>query len=214
MKKILSFACAIAVGVALCSSALADITDNSGAGFSIPDNDPAGVSSSITIAGNEVISNLEVTLFGAAHTWVGDLVVTISNGTTTADLMRRTGNPDPSSGGFGDSDDLGGDYTFADGEANLWTWVDGNTGVIPSGRWEASTTGPVGVGTPVDLSALFGGQSTLGTWTLAISDNAGGDIGDIQGWGISFTSSAAIPEPGSLALLGVMGVACIIRRRR
>ena len=216
MKKLLSFACAIAVGVALTSTSFADFSDNSGAGFLIPDNDELGISSDISIGIDETISDVSITLFDTTHTWVGDLVVTISNGTTTADLMFRTGNDNPAAGGFGDSDNLLGDYTFADGGQNLWAFVDGGVNQdIPSGEtWEASTTGPIGVGTSVDLSALFGGSSTAATWTLFVSDNAGGDTGDVGSWGISFVSSAAIPEPGSLALLSVLGVACVVRRRR
>ncbi|MDG1808699.1 MAG: PEP-CTERM sorting domain-containing protein, partial [Pirellulaceae bacterium] len=77
------------------------------------------------------------------------------------------------------------------------------------------TYAPSGVAdAPVSLAGSFGGASTQGTWTLFMSDAAQGDIGSITGWGISFSSGAAIPEPGSLALLGAMGLACIVRRRR
>ena len=223
MKKLLSFACAIAVGVALSSSAFADITNNSGAGFLIPDNDPNGFSTDIVIGANETISDVSITLFGAGHTWIGDLVVTVSNGSTSADLLFRPGQV--GGAGSGDSSNLGvppdvpggqipagADYTFADGGADLWAAVAalGGTEFLPSGTYGATTVD----GVPVSLAALFGGQSTAGTWTLTISDNAGGDLGGIDGWGISFISTPAIPEPGSLALLSVLGVACVVRRRR
>jgi hypothetical protein len=222
MKKLLSFACAIAVGVALSSSAFADITDNTGAGFVFPDNDPNGFSTDIVIGANETISDVSITLFGAGHTWIGDLVVTVSNGSTSADLMFRPGQV--GGVGAGDSSNLGlppevsgqipagTDYTFADGGADLWAAVAalGGTEFLASGTYGATTVD----GAPVSLAALFGGQSTAGTWTLTISDNAAGDLGAIDGWGISFVSTAAIPEPGSLALLSVLGVACVVRRRR
>ena len=64
----------------------------------------------------------------------------------------------------------------------------------------------------VSFATIFGGDCIYGTWILDLSDSAGGDDGNIDGWSVSFTS--AIPEPGSLTLLGFLGVAAVIRRRR
>ena len=209
MKRYFTVTSAIAVGLMMASASIADITDNSGAGFSIPDNDPAGITSAIVISADETINDVSVTLFGATHSWVGDVTATVSNGTTTADLMVRVGDP---GGTSGDSSTLDGNYTFADGGDDFWTAAD-NAGFgspIPVG-----TYAPSGVAdAPVSLAGSFGGASTQGTWTLFMSDAAQGDIGSITGWGISCSSGAAIPEPGSLALLGAMGLACIVRRRR
>ncbi|MFZ1797139.1 MAG: proprotein convertase P-domain-containing protein, partial [Dokdonella sp.] len=47
-------------------------------------------------------------------------------------------------------------------------------------------SGPVLPGSP--LSA-FDGESTLGTWTLTVSDSAGGDTGSIIDWSL-------VPTPG------------------
>lgn len=210
MKKLLSFACAAILGVALCTSSVADVVDNSGGGFGFPDNDPAGASSTITIGANEIITDVDVTLRGADHTWVGDMNVSLTSpGGTTADIMVRTGRT--GGVGSGDSSDLGGDYTFSDGGADWWAAAAaaGGADVIASGTYGATTVD----GALVSLAAAFAGESTAGTWTLTISDNAAGDLGDIDGWGLSITS-AVIPEPGSLALLGIMGVACVVRRRR
>ena len=209
MKHYFTVMTAVAVCIMLSSAAIADITDNSGAGFSIPDNSPTGITSDIAISGDEVITDLSVTLFGATHSWIGDVTATISNGTTTADLFVRVGDP---GGTSGDSSTLDGDYTFADGGDDLWLAAD-NAGFgtpVPQGTYAPTASN----NTPVSLAGTFAGGSTQGTWTLFMSDAAQGDTGAITGWGISFSSGAAIPEPGSLAILGAMGLACVIRRRR
>ncbi len=209
MKRYFTVTSAIAVGLMMASASIADITDNSGAGFSIPDDDPAGITSAIVISADETINDVSVTLFGATHSWVGDVTATVSNGTTTADLMVRVGDP---GGTSGDSSTLDGNYTFADGGDDFWTAAD-NAGFgspIPPGTYAPSGAADA----PVSLAGSFGGASTQGTWTLFMSDAASGDTGAINGWGLSFSSAAAVPEPGSLAVLGAMGLACVIRRRR
>lgn len=215
MKKLLSYAGAVALAFAFCTSGVADIVDNSGAGFAIPDNDAAGMTSVINIGANECITDVEITLFGTNHTWIGDLVIQVTspNG-STADLAVRVGD---TTGGSGDSSDLGGDYTFTDAGGDLWAAANAgaNGDVIAPGPYTATGIGDAatGTGTPVSLAGLFGGEKTAGAWTLFIQDNAAGDTGDIAGWGLNITSTA-IPEPGSLVLLGAMGVACAVRRRR
>ena len=209
MKRYFTVTSAIAVGLMMASASIADITDNSGAGFNVPDNDPAGITSAIVISADETISDVSVTLFGATHSWIGDLTATISDGTTTADLFVRVGDP---GGTSGDSSTLDGDYTFADGGDDFWLAAD-NAGFgapVPQGTYAPTASND----TPVSLAGTFGGASTQGTWTLFMNDAAQGDFGAITGWGISFSSAAAVPEPGSLAILGAMGLACVIRRRR
>ena len=210
MKRVFSFAGALALGFALCTFSFAEIVDNSGAGFDIPDNDAAGASSTITIGQSGSITDVDVTLFDTNHTWIGDLVVTITSPSgTTVDLFNRVGD---TTGGAGDSSDLGGEYTFSDGGDDLWAVADdaGGGDIIGAGTYAA--TG-VGSPDPLSLAALFAGEDTAGDWVLFASDNAGGDLGNIGGWGLSITVSA-VPEPGSLVLLGAMGVACVVRRRR
>lgn len=194
----------------MASASFADITDNSGAGFNIPDNDPAGIFSTINIAADETITDVTVTLFGLDHTWVGDVTAeVVHDGATKAVLFERIGDP---GGTSGDSSAFQGDYTFVDTGADLWAEADaaGFGEVIPPGFYAPSGL----AGVPVSLAGTFAGESTLGDWTLFMNDVASGDTGSITGWGISFSFGAAVPEPGSLAILGAMGLACVIRRRR
>jgi subtilisin-like proprotein convertase family protein len=189
-----------------------DVVDNTGAGFSIPDGVIAGASSSINIATNETINgNVELTIRGFTHTWVGDIVATLTGPGGSATILFRTGEP---GAGFGDSSNLNGVYTFSDDGANIWAVANSGNSLfdIPSGDYQASSTGPIGVGSPVLLNPVFFGDSTAGTWTLTISDRVAGDVGAITGWGISL-QSFAIPEPG-FALFGLTGLGLVVRRRR
>lgn len=57
---------------------------------SIPDDDPTGVTDTLTIDDDIQISELSVTV-DITHTWIGDLVITLSNGTATQTLHDRAG---------------------------------------------------------------------------------------------------------------------------
>lgn len=211
MKK---FVLSLTASLLMASASYADVVDNSGAGFAIPDNNPAGASSTIVIGTNETINgNVQVFIRGFTHTWIGDLTATLTGPGGSATLFLRTGATAPPAG-FGDSSDMNGDYTFSDDGANFWAAADaaGAAVAIPPGDYQASTTGAIGVGTPVLLNPVFFGTSTAGNWTLSINDQAGGDVGGITGWGFA-VQSFAIPEPG-FALLGLMGLGLVCPRSR
>jgi len=208
MKRLFSVASTIIFGIAVCNAASADILNNGGGTLVIPDGDPTGVTSVLNIAEDELITDVDINLLGTSHDWVGDLIVRITspNG-TTADIMFETGQR----GGLTDSSDMAGDYTFSDGGDDWWAAADAASfsQPIPNGVYQATTED----GVVVSLSALFAGEMTAGDWTLFAADNSNDSTGSFQGWGLAITSSA-IPEPGSLALLSIMGAACVLRRRR
>jgi subtilisin-like proprotein convertase family protein len=169
-----------------------------GAGFSIPDNSPAGASSSIVVSGAGSVQGLTVTLQGMSHTWVGDLIISLSNGSTSIDLINRPGVPELGTVGF--SWNLLGDYTFDDAAGTTFESIGngvGSTFNLPSGSYA-----------PEQALSGFNGGSFNGTWTLTISDNAGLDTGNLQGWTLT-----NVPAPSALALLGLGGVVAGRRRR-
>lgn len=170
----------------------------SGSGFAIPDSSfagPGSASSSIVTTGGTV-QGLTVTLSGLNHTWAGDLIISLSNGSSSIDLINRPGFPALS---FGYSWDLDGTYTFDDAAGQSFEGF-GNPGsgsILPSGSYA-----------PEGALSSFNGGSFAGTWTLSISDNAGGDTGSFNGWTIT-----NVPAPSAVALLGLGGVVAGRRRR-
>lgn len=197
----------------LATNSSAGIITGTGAGFNIPDNSTAGITSDIVITENETVTDVEVTLSGLTHTWAGDVIATISNGTVTSSLVTRVGK---SGGDSGYSSVYDGDYTFSSDGGDLWSAA-GAAGFgagIPVGDYK-----PTGVAnSAVSLSSDFSGQSSAGTWTLFMSDNLDADTGTLTGWSIQLTTSGAsspVPESGSMTVFAVgVGVVCVIRRRR
>lgn len=172
-----------------------------GSGFTIPDSSASGPgvgSSNIVVGDSFSITGLTVTLNGATHTWVGDLIATLThvNSGTSVQLFNRPGFTGT---GFGWSWNLAGDYTFNNTAAQGFADIGAQTTAfnLPSGTYRS-----------LNSLAAFNGQNSSGTWTLSISDNAGGDTGGIQGWSLNI-----VPSPSGMALLGLGGLAAARRRR-
>jgi subtilisin-like proprotein convertase family protein len=158
------------------------------------------------------VAHIDLTLTGLTHTWAGDLIVTLQKTAgPSADIMRRPGAS--TSTGLGDSSDFGGTYRFID------TGVDPipalvalpSTGILPSGDYWATTLGTnTTSGNKVNLDTVFGGTLAAGTWTLTITDNAGGDTGSVQ----SATLNVVVPEPATIGAVGLAAGGLLLRRRR
>ena len=202
MSKIL----AATAGLAIAATALAvgNVTIPGGGAFAIPDNSPGGASSSLNTNVGSPFTVVGVSFTGLAHTWVGDLSMTLTGpgAGNSFNFFFRPGQTTPTSVG------QNGDFL----SANSYSFVDGglawNTGtVIPSGAY-APIRSPFA---PAQSISSFGGLNGVdGTWTLNISDNAGLDTGGIQGWSLIVKP---VPTPGAAALLGVAGLAGLRRRR-
>ncbi|HQX65589.1 MAG TPA: proprotein convertase P-domain-containing protein, partial [Dokdonella sp.] len=142
--------------------------------IAITDNLPAGVTSTITVAQDITLTDLEVAV-AIDHTWVGDVSISLTSpGGTTVSLLDRAGVPASTFGCSNDNMDV----VFSDAAS-----VNPETSCPGTTPW---LSGPVLPGSP--LSA-FDGESTLGTWTLTVSDSAGGDTGQIVDWSL-------LPTPG------------------
>jgi len=186
-----------------------------GTGFSIPDNNATGASSTITIptSSNFSITNITVTLNNLTHSWVGDLIANLTYvpTNTTVTLFNRIGRV---SSGVGDSSNFNGNYSFNDAfTGNIWSVAaSGNSSFnIPSGNYFPTGAGS---GTLVPILTSLGGSQTAGDWRLTISDNAEDDTGSLGSWTLNLQGTP-IPEPSSglgLLALGLLGAGAALKR--
>ena len=156
----------------------------------IPDANPAGVQVPLRVSGfSGTISNLKFLIGGSActanagattvgidHTFVGDLIITLTSPSgTTVTLMNR-----PGSGSFGSS---GNNFcrTLFDDTATTSIQAIQSTGTPP--------LGPPYTGTfqPASPLAAFDGEDANGTWILTVSDNAQGDTGSVRDFSLILT---------------------------
>ena len=182
----------------------------------LPDNQAAGLTSVINVPDNFTIQSLDsVVVHGLQHTWVGDLVVTLTHNGVTVDLLDRIRRTDPALGGiagFGDDSDLNGDYAFAPGGQDMEPIAAGlpDGGVIPPGTYAPFPNATPGASSPaIGTFADFAGMNAAGEWVLHISDRAAADTGLFNGFSLNLT---AVPEPTSLTVLALGAIA--LRRRR
>ncbi|MBA3263593.1 MAG: S8 family serine peptidase, partial [Thermoleophilaceae bacterium] len=139
--------------------------------LAIPDDDAAGVSSSVFVPDRGRIKDLNVTIPGTGgdpgidHGWVGDLIIDITGPDGTAvRLADHPGGPD------NDDDDFAG--TIFDDEASQNI----SQGTAPyTGNFRPQN----------DQLSRFDGKSRRGTWTLRVRDLFEGDTGTLRAWGVA-----------------------------
>jgi subtilisin-like proprotein convertase family protein len=188
-----------------------------GAGFNIPDGNATGASSTIVVPDSFSITDITVTLNSLTHTWIGDLIATLTHVDTgtTVSLFNRIGR----ASGAGDSSNFGGNYSFNDAfTGNLWAVAasGGSSFVIPSGNYF-----PTGAGssTLVPMLTSLSGELSSGTWRLTISDNGNGDTGALGSWTLNLQGTpiapVSVPESSSglgLLALGLLGAGAALKR--
>lgn len=157
----------------------------------IPDGSPTGATSQFAIAEDVTITDLTVNV-QITHTYVGDLNISLrSPAGTTVTLLDRPGVPASTYGCS--NDDL--DVTFDDASSQqLESYCAGQT------PWYS------GVAQPTQPLSAFDGESTQGTWSLIVSDNAGADTGAILDWSLTTIPgvSQGVCEPCSGAPIAVV----------
>ncbi|WP_111845277.1 proprotein convertase P-domain-containing protein, partial [Aequorivita antarctica] len=140
--------------------------------LAIPDADPTGVTSTLTITEDVVISDLNVNL-DVTHTWVGDVTTTITSPAGTS--VTIVDRPGFTGTGFGCS-----------GDDILATLDDAGTGPVED-QCGAGVPTIDGTFIPNNPLSAFNGESTMGDWIITISDAAGGDTGTLNSWGITYS---------------------------
>ena len=153
------------------------VTVNSGAiTVAIPDFNPAGISHSlpVTLPAGATITGVSVN-FNMTHTWLADMVVNLRapNGQILNLVNRR--------GGSGDN--------FVNTNISSASTTSLATGSAPfTGTFAADAAAGVGpttfVSTATNFAALY--SVANGDWTLGMRDYAGGDLGTLTGWSITF----------------------------
>ena len=186
----------------------------------IPDGDPAGLASTVnvSIGGNPIIDGTLSVSLNISGSYSGDLYAYLSHAGEICVLLNRVGTSPTDRLGYGDA---GMNVTFSDSAANgnihyyqnVTTPAAGTplTGVwAPDGR----TVNPYtvnGTETPTALLSSFSGIDPNGAWTLFVADLNGGDLHQLNSWGMQFT---AVPEPGYSAIFaGLGGLGLLLYRK-
>lgn len=161
----------------------------------IPDNSPTGVNISLVVSGlGDPVSDLNFridgtscsntsgsTTVGIEHTWVGDLVFTLTSPSgTTATIISNAGGVANNGNNFC--------QTVLDDEA---------TNSIQSVTFSSAPY--IGDYMPNQALSAFDGENANGTWTLNVSDISFIDTGNVRAFSLVISSSAPTNTPTNTA---------------
>ncbi|MCC6075851.1 Ig-like domain-containing protein, partial [Pseudomonas sp. GCM10022188] len=144
------------------------------AGGGVTINNLSTISSSLSVSAAGLITDVNVTLNGLTHTWPADLDIWLvgPQGQVVA-LLSDTGNGD---------DVTAISLTFDDAAASQ------PTAPLLTGTWRPVNYGSADI--PGDtLLSVLNGTDPNGTWTLYITDDAGGDVGSLNGWTLDLVTA-------------------------
>ncbi|MBE5317161.1 MAG: S8 family serine peptidase [Xanthomonadales bacterium] len=144
--------------------------------LSIPDSNTTGATSLLNVTNTGALGALRLGL-KIDHSYIGDLRVWLSKGTTTVELMNRPG----ASRCSGDNMDV----ILADGAPlSVQTNCTASTPAYTAGAEY----------TPATPLAAFAGTELSGQWSLRVSDNAGEDTGQLVSWCLLPAAPAVAPD--------------------
>ena len=140
--------------------------------LAIPDNDPAGVSSSFTVGQSGTITDLDIEV-DIVHTWVGDLILQVSHNGVTVTIMDQPGVPASQNGCNAD---------------NVLATFDDEASIPVETGCGSGGSGIGGFVIPESALAAFDGMDQSGTWTIFVADNVGQDLGTLNNWCVNVTT--------------------------
>src|SRR3990170_2479491 len=144
-------------------------------GFAIPDENPQGASSRITINEPGVIQDLDIAL-DASHSWIGDLVFSlehIESGIKVI-LIARPGYPAIANGCEQDG---------------INTILDDEISSPVEHKCASSPLGISGIFLPEEPLSAFDNLSATGNWKFKVTDNYRADTGRVNRWCLAVTIS-------------------------
>ena len=152
--------------------------------ISIPDDNLAGITVDLNPGDAGNIYDLNVRL-EITHTWVGDLVVRLTNNQTgkTSVLLDRPGYPASDSGCSGDG---------------IGAIFDDEISLPAENQCYSGTTAIAGIYIPVDPLTNMDNEIFAGSWSLQVTDHDSGDVGKLKSWCIEAligTSPYSPPDP-------------------
>ncbi len=146
---------------------------------SIPDNNANGVNDFISVADGRILVNLSLYL-DISHTWVGDLVVKLTNQNTgqSITVLNRPGtSPDYCS--YNDVVAILDDAAAQPVDDKCASYPHAISGIF----------------LPTEALGNFSGNSMAGTWRLNVSDHYSADVGALNHWCLKAELSDSIPAP-------------------
>ena len=167
-----------------------ETTYTSSPNAAIPDNNPVGITDTQNVGDDFLVADVNVELT-ITHTWQGDLIVSLEHGAESAELINRPGIP--VIGAFGCSAD----------NYNGVVIDDSGAGGSIQDQCAANLSSPPNYSGVDSLAAAFGGSLSGGDWTLAVSDNAGGDTGTLNSWSLILRAAGEGNCPGPECFLVV-----------
>jgi subtilisin-like proprotein convertase family protein/uncharacterized protein YvpB len=145
----------------------------------IPDNYPSGVSNDIWIPDGRMLVNLRLYL-DIAHTWVGDLVITLTNLNTgkSITVLDRPGSPPY--------------YCPYDG---IVTILADYAAQPVDDKCATSPHAISGIYQPMHGLNIFSNARISGTWRINVSDQYPNDTGTLNHWCLEADVAEAMPSP-------------------
>lgn len=188
-KKSYYFSLALSFFLLLFSIGSKAQTFSNGTNFAIPDANATGISSVINVSGLGTSLNctaplgIKTVCIKIAHPFDGDLDIYLVSPTGTTVMLSTDNGAGGDNYGNATADDLG-PYTCFDMSAA--------TAVTAGAAPFAGTYIPEG-----SFAAFNNGQNPNGNWTLRVYDDAGGDVGTLLYWQLTFaTTGLTCPAQG------------------
>jgi subtilisin-like proprotein convertase family protein len=156
---------------------------------------PGTGTGTITIPDATTIDQMVVYLNGY-HAYLGDMICTLSNGTTSVTLFNRVGVANNNATGRPGNLVNGWVYGWTDVGGSFWNAAY-NGGKDSNYNEPAGLYAPSGPGNAASSFAPFIGQSAQGTWTLTATDASVDNFGFLWSWTIAINPPTACSRCGS-----------------